>query len=696
MGRKNIILLFCFFQLLYSGSSTCHAQKTRLDSLEDKLKNSRVDTLQAELLIELANNYRLIDTSKALVYANRALKLSKDLNYPKGIAGAYFQFGEMAEDDGKYGQAIIYLNRALKSYAQINAQKEIAQCYNKIGDVYWWLADYQHAQENYFEALKINEKRQNKIGMATCYRNIGWVYYRQDNFQKALEFFTKALKIFEEEGGKAEHLVMMYSDLGAVHGSLKNHNSSLEFFLKSLELSKDSKPSTIAIIYDNLAIAYSNLEQTKLAKEYVRKAEKIFTEMNQKVRMVEVYNTFADIYYEEGMHDSALYYAKKSLAISQENKFTLETKNVWFLLQKIYSAQEKYREAFNAFKNYSRLRDSIFSEENTRQVSELQFLYESGKKEQQIELQNLQIEKQESDIKRQRILLFSSVAVTLIFLVMSFFIWREYRAKKKANDELALQKAIVDQKNKDMTDSINYAQRIQEAILPDIEIKYRIFPNAFVYLRPRDIVSGDFYWYAEKDGKKFIAAVDCTGHGVPGAFMSIIGNHLLNEIILERSVLQPSEVLNQLHEGVRSALKQDDQKKQADGMDIALISFSNAKAEYAGASRPLYIVSGEALQEIKPDKFPIGGKDAHEGKKFTNHSFEIKKGDMIYISSDGYADQFGGEMGKKFMTKNFKNLLLSIAHEAPSEQERILDSTFEKWKGTREQVDDVLVIGIKV
>lgn len=289
---------------------------------------------------------------------------------------------------------------------------------------------------------------------------------------------------------------------------------------------------------------------------------------------------------------------------------------------------------------------------------------------------------------------------------MAFIIWREYKAKKKIYEELAIQKTIVDLKNKDITDSINYAQRIQEAVFPEKEIKYRLFPDAFVLFKPRDIVSGDFYWFAEKNGKRFIAAVDCTGHGVPGAFMSIIGNHLLNEIVLTNGILQPAEILNYLHKGVRKVLKQEEQKKQADGMDIALCCFSpsledvkgevGVQVEFAGAHRPLYLVADGTLKEIKSDKFPIGGADANEDKKFTNHHLNLKKGDVIYISSDGYADQFGGTSGKKLMSKNFKEFLLANSNLTMPEQEKILDTTIEKWKGSREQVDDVLVIGIRV
>ena len=257
----------------------------------------------------------------------------------------------------------------------------------------------------------------------------------------------------------------------------------------------------------------------------------------------------------------------------------------------------------------------------------------------------------------------------------------------------------IKQKNKDITDSIVYAKRIQEAILPGRGDIAKGFSDFFIYYRPRDIVSGDFYWFAKQFGKVLIASVDCTGHGVPGAFMSMIGNDMLNQIVKVKGIIEPAAVLNSLNESIRHALKQDKKESEtSDGMDIALCLFdkSSNRLEYAGAHRPLYLIRNKQLQVINADKFPIGGTHIDSDKKFTNHVIEVKKGDMIYLFSDGYTDQFGGEGGRKFMAKHFQRFLAEIHELSMSEQERALSLTFEKWKGSAEQVDDVLVVGFRV
>lgn len=698
-SRKPIILTLIVF--IFS-TEFIYAQVTHADSLEIKLKSLTKDTLRASTLLELADEYSNADPKKAETYLIEALELSQGLSFKSGIAKSYFIFGNLSENASRYGDAIIQLNKALKVYNEIGEKKKISNCLNKIGDVYWWLADYQHALENYFKALAINEQSGNKNGIATCYRNIGWVYNRQQNYDQALNFFQKSLDLFREIKDTT-HTAILYADLGTLYGYKKNHAMSLQFFLSAFDILKNTgRKESIATIYANLAIAYSNNHELILAKEYARKALDVFIETNQRVRIAETYTTMGEIFLDEGNYDSVIYYEEKALRFSREVNYLAQEKTAYNVLAKAYAGMKKYKEAFEYYQKFSNLNDSLASSESIRQVSEMQSLYESGKKEQQIELQNLKIEKQDSDIKRKNLFLFSALAGMLIFLFMAFMIWKAYKAKKKTSEELAVQKAIVDQKNKDITDSINYAQHIQEAVFPEKEIKYRLFPDAFVYFKPRDIVSGDFYWFAEKDGNRFIAAVDCTGHGVPGAFMSIIGNHLLNEIVLDKGILQPSEILNHLHKGVRAVLKQEEQKKQSpDGMDIALLCFEKSsnelqKVQFAGAHRPLYLVSDGILKETKSDKFPIGGADANEDKKFTNHFLSLKKGDVIYISSDGYADQFGGTSGKKLMSKNFKELLLANSNLNMPDQENILDTTFEKWKGIREQVDDVLVIGIRI
>jgi ligand-binding sensor domain-containing protein/serine phosphatase RsbU (regulator of sigma subunit) len=266
-----------------------------------------------------------------------------------------------------------------------------------------------------------------------------------------------------------------------------------------------------------------------------------------------------------------------------------------------------------------------------------------------------------------------------------------------AYKEIENKNILVEQKNRDITDSINYAQRIQHAILPLEETILKSLKNSFVLFKPRDIVSGDFYWFAQIESKSILAVVDCTGHGVPGAFMSMIGNSLLNEIVYEKKIVEPAKILNYLDDGVRLSLKQDQQNNEThDGMDISLISIEGSKLQYAGAHRPLYIIRNGSLQEIAADKFPIGGMQTESKKIFNNRHFELEPNDMLYMFTDGYVDQFGGDKGKKFMSRRFQELLLTINNKPTGEQKEILDQTIENWKSHLEQIDDILVIGVKI
>ncbi|HEV7232224.1 MAG TPA: two-component regulator propeller domain-containing protein [Bacteroidia bacterium] len=279
---------------------------------------------------------------------------------------------------------------------------------------------------------------------------------------------------------------------------------------------------------------------------------------------------------------------------------------------------------------------------------------------------------------------------------------REEKEKVEViNKEITAQKSIIETKNRDITDSIRYAKNIQEAILPQLDAIAQEFPQSFVLYMPKDIVSGDFYWFAKRKNKRFIATADCTGHGVPGAFMSIIGNTLLNEIVTEKEIMEPGEILNELHAGIKNALRQSNADgERRDGMDIALCSLEGDSniLEYAGANRPLWIFRegrGDRMEVVKPNKSPIGGLETEDKRRFTNNRIELRKGDLIYLSTDGYADQFGGHAGKKMMVKNFQKLLTEILHLPLPEQKEVLRKHFIEWKGDQDQVDDVLVIGFR-
>jgi len=277
------------------------------------------------------------------------------------------------------------------------------------------------------------------------------------------------------------------------------------------------------------------------------------------------------------------------------------------------------------------------------------------------------------------------------------------RKKILENQNIELDKKVKErtselaQKNRDILDNLKYAQRIQSAILPETSLIYQVLTDSFILYRPKDIVSGDFYTFSQKDGKVIITAGDCTGHGVTGAFLSMIGISLLNQLVNESGITEPAQILNHLNNGIIAALKQKS-NEVSDGMDIAICSFDlNKKSlEYAGANRPLYMVRNGEITEIKPDKLAIGGFRLNIEAVFTNHQFKLQEGDLIYIFSDGFADQFGGEHGKKLLSKRLREKLISMREKPMSEQQKLLAQYFDEWKGNFEQVDDVLLIGIRV
>lgn len=279
---------------------------------------------------------------------------------------------------------------------------------------------------------------------------------------------------------------------------------------------------------------------------------------------------------------------------------------------------------------------------------------------------------------------------------------REYSEEQNKQLEVLVQERtkILEERNVQVTDSLIYAQRIQQAILPSKNDMIKVFPDIFVYFKPRDLVSGDFYWFAEKDNKAIIAAVDCTGHGVPGAFMSMIGNTLLNQIVLERGITRPAEILNQLEDEIRFALKQDTlEDGNKDGMDVSICVYHQVHniLEFAGANNSLWIVRNGVIDEIKGDRMGIGGDKKENYLPYNNHILKLAKEEaIVYLATDGFADQFGGDKNKKFMASNLKKLLLEISPLSLKAQHLKLNKTMEDWKGENKQLDDQLIIGFKI
>jgi len=331
--------------------------------------------------------------------------------------------------------------------------------------------------------------------------------------------------------------------------------------------------------------------------------------------------------------------------------------------------------------------------------AELEAKYENEKKQKEIELKNAEISKKDAIVKQKTNFQYALIIIIILIVFFFLFLYRSFRQKKKANVLLNNQKLLIEEKNKDITNSIKYAKRIQESILPVDNIVQNTLNDAFVLFRPKDIVSGDFYWLEKVDNTILFAVVDCTGHGVPGAFISIIGYNGLNRAVNEFKLRKPSKILEKLNEIVNETIKQTyEDSTIRDGMDIALcsVNLDTLKLEYAGANNPLYIISNNEVVEYKASKRPIGhfvGVDFHD---FVNHEIEIQKDDMIYIFSDGYADQFGGPKNKKFKYSQLKTILKEIHKETSEKQKDILNEIIDKWMIDVEQIDDICILGVRV
>lgn len=374
----------------------------------------------------------------------------------------------------------------------------------------------------------------------------------------------------------------------------------------------------------------------------------------------------------------------------------------------------------NRLKAYEDEMAKAFEEKNEEQMMEYMARYQSLRDS--LVTEQVQRQELEQEAELSRTVSYSVGAGLILSLALAGALFIGFTQKRRSNillsdknhklgeayEEISAQKEELHamnedlaEKNHDIMDSITYARRIQEAILPDRSQLKAALPDSFVLYMPRDIVSGDFYWFFQTPSQTFIAAVDCTGHGVPGAFMSVLGMSLLNQIVIASPNIEPGEVLNQLHAGVMRSLKQQGAQAgsgtQQDGMDIGLCSLNAERSQlkYAGANNPFYLIREGALIETKADKAPIGGT-RYADYRFTTHTLDLKAGDLFYLFSDGFADQFGGDKGRKFTYKRLQEFLLEIVGLPMAEQQERLAQVFQQWCGEKyNQIDDVLILGVK-
>ncbi len=687
-------LLLSLFVLMHTVSM---AQTSQIDSLTHLLKTAQEDTLKANLLNNLARAYLfdLDDISKMYMYGAQGLKLSQQLHYKKGIAYGLMHVGIFKRSHGDYNEAIDYAQRSLLLMKEIGNKKGEASCYINLGVAYLDISNFPKAIENTMKAMTLKEEIGDKKGVAVSANNLGEIFINQNNFKEALKYHFKSMKIREETKDQLG-LSYSYDGIGRVFYNEKKYDDALNYFKKAVKISEklDDKMG-MATNYNNIGNVYFSQNKINESYSYQLKSLKVAQDNKDKSGIIVAYNALGTIYTKKKNYAVAIDHFDKAIGISKAIDFKVGMLEGYKNLVSLHKHLNNSEEALLYLDLYHNLNDAILNKENFKQLAELSTKYETEKKEKEILLLTKDKELNAKIIRQQQIVRWGLIGGLVLLFISIFSIYRRYRYKQRANVVLEKQKKLIEQKNSMITDSINYAKTIQEAVLPTARKIETLFPESFVLYKPKAIVSGDFYWINKIDEKLVCAVADCTGHGVPGAFMSLLGYNMLENIVKQTINTQPASILQSLNIEVIDRLSTAGEEETAKhGMDISLITIDKKTnlLQFAGAHNSIYIVRDQELIELKADKRGIGSIHT---TAFTNKEFELKKGDMIYLFTDGFPDQIGGPNRKKYYYQPFKELLVSISKNEMYAQEKQLNEVHSRWlEGKYDQTDDILIMGI--
>ena len=720
-----------------------YAFNQNIDSLVNIINSENHDSVKARAYLSLAEHY--FDNADTAVYF-----------YNKCIEHANKEENKILKFKAQSDVYVLFLNRsdyvnakkmaygALETAKQMNDSLIISQALNNVGNIYMYLELYEEALKYFIDAINIYPIEKNPGEAGKLYGRIGNLYLYIEDYVNAEEAYKKALPFFEKANFK-NGIIIATQNLGIIEKRKENFEKALEYYSAALEGYRSVGYRVgIAQCQANIGNIYLELKNYTKALQMLKDALVIFTEENQMIDEIVCNSEIAEVYSKSGQTKKALSYAHQAEKLLDALPKNDRTKlMVLKQLEEIYVARKDTSIAYMYLLAYQSLNDTIMKHESQERIDLLKVQYDFGQKEKDIQLLTVENELKEAELKRKS--QFQILYIILIGIsVLAFFVTLSlFRTKKKANvalelknaeilqqkeeiesqrDEIEAQRDMVYSQKLDLeavhskiSQSIDYAKLIQSSILPDpLVLKERI-ADYFVLYKPKDVVSGDFYWWAKVENNIIIAAVDCTGHGVPGAFMSMLGISFLREIVMKEYVTHPGVILRKLRKEVIRSLKQNNELGSTrDGMDMALVNvdLESKKIQYAGANNPLYIVSKNAfiendkvipyqldgleekLYEVKPDKMPIS--IYHKLEPFTNHEIQLQKGDKLYLFSDGFIDQFGSADGKRFMYSNFRNLLLTNSQKDFQQQSKVLDDTFETWKGDKDQIDDVLIVGLEL
>ncbi len=621
----------------------------------------RIKILRKDIL-----NIRISDNKKGYELASELLEISEKVDFKIGIGESkvmiasykYFREAKIEEALECLERAFLLLNQyEPNSYA-------LPWAYSIKGNIAWRMGDFDEGFSNMQKSLELSKKINDIGSLGWGNYLIGGFYIEMKDYDNARNYHLDALQLFEKTQN-LEGYASCLSGLGNIHLALKEYESTIGCYEEALSITTTHKmPSIQARIYNDLGVAYEELGLVEKSIEYLKKGYEIRIELNNilgkiatEINLGRIYNRSKDYLKAENYYLDAI---KNALDIGANPRLQRAYQGI----AEVYKAIQEPWKALDYYEKYIAVSTIVMGEENESKHKNLQIKH------------NLEKSKQEAEIQRLK------------------------------NQELREANDLIEAQTKHIIDSINYAKRIQEAILPLPSELLKYADTSFVLYEPKDIVSGDCYWFTDQTSPEgtervILAAIDCTGHGVPGAFMVVMANSLLNEIVNEQKILDPGLILTKLDEKIRSLLHQDTASADTatqDGMDLTIlnIDFDNGDMYFAGAKNSAYQVRNGEINTFKGAPFPIGGSQfKKESKIFETTHIKMQKGDMYYMATDGFQDQFGGEDNKKFTKKRFREYLFSVSHLTPQEQYETLRKEFYDWKGNFPQTDDVLVMGLK-
>lgn len=614
---------------------------------------------KAETLLYLAESYFLVKNDSTLFYANKAYELvqySQEFELLTKITILIAQSYEFIDPVLSTEYTLIALENAEKS----QVSDLIVYTHNLKGNRHRANMELEEAMEEYQFSLSIHEQESDSMGIARAYNNIGIVHMMSGKYEIGIEYWLQSLGVKMRNGDLISAAITM-GNIALYYKDIGKFDEAEDFLLDALEINKHYKD------YESVAFNYLIIAQMR-------------QKQNQMTAAITAFEQSIDYCDSVGS-----YFNKEEALIG---------------LAEVHSDRGDFKKAYQYQTDYTVLVKELYNENNARITRELTTQFETEKKEKELEMlqevndaQEKTIEKEKANIalkeERNRYLIIGLVLTGLLVLAVFFVLFKVRKAKK----EVEIQKDLVIEKNKEITDSINYAKRLQDALLPTTESLRIALSNHFVLYLPKDIVAGDFYWMEQTDNADYIAVADCTGHGVPGAMVSVVCCNALNKAVRELEIRDTGEILDKVTDIVVETFEKSGHEVK-DGMDIALcrIDKKKEKIQFSGANNPLYILNGKELIEYKGTKQPVGNYS--DRRPFETHEIVVEKNSKFYLFTDGYADQFGGEKGKKLKYKGFKNLLIESSNLSAEEASQTLHQAFEKWKSNYEQIDDVCVLGI--